>query len=865
MKNAKRFCSIFVMLALLATTFGAALAATGSVTANGVPAMGAPVYAQADSGSEMLGTLVAHEELPDLRSESKYWYAFTYRSDTYTGTAYIEAQYVADTSNQQGNNAPTPEKEPEIQQKSNSDAPQLTDEKINPANILNTQGGNDQPQISAQTFDLRINSDPTDPTDPTAASASGSTGSASTETTTTSTTETTTTTTSSTDVTATSGTEVTSASSTESTATTTTGTATTDTTGTTTTDPTTTNPTGGTTTDPTNTTTTDPTTTNPTSTTTTDSTSTTTTNPTSTTTTDPTSTTATDPTSTTTTGTTTTDPTDASTTNATATTTTDPTTPTTPTTPTQTQKQFAKVHLSSSTQRLRLYPTKDMGTRPLAEYPDQTIVEVVRRETEWTEVIAQGQQGFMLTKYLIFQKSDGTWEDVPDPKPTNVGKVSLPSNMSKLTLYPSPGIGGTPLGEYANETLLEVLNRGADWTQVKIGDKTGYMQTRYLAFQRSDGTWEGGNTPSSSYAYVYVQDSSQKLNLRDQPSTHYGNVIAQYYNGTRVIILDWDASWSHVRVEGDGQTGYMQTQYLSLTWPPSGGGGTTGYAVVNNLNPLDWLNLRAEPSTNGRILGQYFNGKVVRVISYGPSWTQVEVDGLIGYMMTQYLSFSGGGGGGGTTGYAVVNNSNPRDYLNLRAGPSTSTKSIGRYYNGTMVKILEYGSVWSRVEVEGKIGYMMNKYLSFNGGGGGGGGGGSYTYAVVHNSNPRDYLNLRARPSTSSSSIGQYYNGTSVKILSYGNEWCHVEVQGKTGYMMTRYLSFSGGGGGSQPSNPTLATVNSSARLNLRAFPSTSSSSLGLFYHGTIVKILEYGATWCRVQVNGINGYMMTRYLKIMY
>ena len=51
---------------------------------------------------------------------------------------------------------------------------------------------------------------------------------------------------------------------------------------------------------------------------------------------------------------------------------------------------------------------------------------------------------------------------------------------------------------------------------------------------------------------------------------------------------------------------------------------------------------------------------------------------------------------------------------------------------------------------------------------------------------------MRETPSQSARSIGQYYNGTQVKVVSYGATWCEVYVGTKHGYMMTRYLSFDG-------------------------------------------------------------------------
>ena len=65
------------------------------------------------------------------------------------------------------------------------------------------------------------------------------------------------------------------------------------------------------------------------------------------------------------------------------------------------------------------------------------------------------------------------------------------------------------------------------------------------------------------------------------------------------------------------------------------------------------------------------------------------------------------------TRWAVVNNPDPADRLNLRCEPSKSSPSLGRYYNRTPVRILEYGEEWCAVRVGPFEGYMMTEFLAF--------------------------------------------------------------------------------------------------------------------------------------------------------
>ena len=65
-------------------------------------------------------------------------------------------------------------------------------------------------------------------------------------------------------------------------------------------------------------------------------------------------------------------------------------------------------------------------------------------------------------------------------------------------------------------------------------------------------------------------------------------------------------------------------------------------------------------------------------------------------------------------GWAVVNNPNPADRLHLRRQPGRDAASLGKYYSGTPVQVLEQQGDWTKVSVFGCAeGWMMTKYLAF--------------------------------------------------------------------------------------------------------------------------------------------------------
>lgn len=66
------------------------------------------------------------------------------------------------------------------------------------------------------------------------------------------------------------------------------------------------------------------------------------------------------------------------------------------------------------------------------------------------------------------------------------------------------------------------------------------------------------------------------------------------------------------------------------------------------------------------------------------------------------------------TGLAVVCNPDPNDRLHLRTKPSREANSLGKFWNGTPVRVLNERDGWCQVEIgtDGRlIGWMMKKYL----------------------------------------------------------------------------------------------------------------------------------------------------------
>ena len=135
-----------------------------------------------------------------------------------------------------------------------------------------------------------------------------------------------------------------------------------------------------------------------------------------------------------------------------------------------------------------------------------------------------------------------------------------------------------------------------------------------------------------------------------------------------------------------------------------------------------------------------------------------------------------------------------------------------------------------------------------------------YRIGIVNNANPSDRLNLRKQPKASATSLGKYYNGCVVALLSdESNGWIHVRIGNLEDYMDTRYLLLDAGVNSVASAMPTVTIRNSSGTgLNLRETPSKNSVILNLYSNGTSVQVLGLSEDWYHVQVDGKTGFMIS-------
>lgn len=291
--------------------------------------------------------------------------------------------------------------------------------------------------------------------------------------------------------------------------------------------------------------------------------------------------------------------------------------------------------------------------------------------------------------------------------------------------------------------------------------------------------------PCLAMAADYAIVTSGKLNLRERPSAS-SRSLGRYSGGTWIRLEGHPTGEWYPVTTPDGKRGYMSGTYLTFSQHGSGRA-TVAYA------PGGYVNLRTGPSLDTGIVTRVNSGTPVTILRTTGYWYYVRLtqygQTLEGYIHNSLINT------GGTSATVVTRNGGK---VNVRSGPSFSYGTLGSLSTGTRVTVLLKGTGWYWISGGGLTGFMSSGYLSEDG---------SrpapvitptprpdrdYSIAWVNNPRSTQVLNLRESPSQSSRSLGQYYNGKQVHIISHGNTWCEVYVDGIHGYMMTQYLRFGG-------------------------------------------------------------------------
>ena len=473
--------------------------------------------------------------------------------------------------------------------------------------------------------------------------------------------------------------------------------------------------------------------------------------------------------------------------------------------------------------------------------------------------------------------------------------VRLSDSSSRLNLRAQPSASSSVVGKLAHGTRVEVLETRGDWARILYAGATGYVMKSYLQLEESVPvpTPTAGVSPGQ-WATLTLSSTSGRMHVRQGPSTSTPSLDILSH-GARVEVLGETGEWSNIRA--NGVVGYVKTQYLvfdaatatptpvaTSTPAPTAGVSPGQWATLNLGSSSGRMHVRQGPSTSTPSLDIIAHGARVEVLGEVGEWSNIRVNGVVGYVKTQYLVFGAqpaedeeedlplfGGSETGESGgasYATVKLSSSSSQLNVRASASTASRVVARLSHGFRVEVLGVSGDWVKIRALGVEGYVARAYLALEGEEEEPGeeelpwfgesqpetmpaptqGAASQPvlfYAVVVLSEPESTLSIREYASTSAQRIGRAANGMVLEVLEYSDGWAKVRWQGQVGFASRAYLQ--------RPAYTAVAQED----VAVYAQPSFGAAAIGRVDAGTRVAVDETRDGWARVFYKGEWGYAL--------
>ena len=424
-------------------------------------------------------------------------------------------------------------------------------------------------------------------------------------------------------------------------------------------------------------------------------------------------------------------------------------------------------------------------------------------------------------------------------------------------LRSGPGTNYDSQGVLAEGTVLTVTDTSnSEWYAVRTsGGTTGYIFSQYIAIGGSDS---GSTAKTTEYVH-----------LRSGPGTNYSSkgVIA---SGTAITVTDTSNSeWYAVRLS-NGTTGYMFSEYISM----SGGSSSSGSDSVPSTESTaakvtEYVNVRSGPGTNYTSKTVIASGTSITVTDRSNAeWYAVKLsNGMTGYIFSQYIQLSNDSSS--DAGSVPSTESTPAkttEYVNVRSGPGTNYTSKTVIASGTSITVTDRSnSEWYAVKLSnGMTGYIFSIYIELESGSSSGGGS-SPSESVQARTTAG--VNVRSGPGTNYSSKTVIASGTSITVTDRSNsEWYAVKLSnGMTGYIYSIYIrieseSSSGGSSGTE-STPAKTTE----YVNVRSGPGTNYTSKTVIASGTSITVTDTSnPEWYAVKLsNGMTGYIYSIYIEL--
>ncbi|WP_368039285.1 SH3 domain-containing protein [Shouchella clausii] len=488
------------------------------------------------------------------------------------------------------------------------------------------------------------------------------------------------------------------------------------------------------------------------------------------------------------------------------------------------------ISYGETTARLNLRSQPNTSSNVLTTLALGQKLEILKKEGNWYRVRAGHQSGWVSADYVKIS-SNGVDKESPS--------LGSATTTARLNLRSGAGTNHSIITTLTKGQKVELLKKQGGWYQVKAGNRTGWVSADYL---NVNGSGNVDNAPSSGSA-----TTTARLNLRSGAGTNH-SIITTLAKGQKVELLKKQGGW--YQVKAGNRTGWVSVDYLNV----SGSGNVDNTPSSGSATTTARLNLRSGAGTNHSIITTLAKGQKVELLKKQGGWYQVKAGNRTGWVSVDYLNVSGSG----NVDNAPSNGSaTTTARLNLRSGAGTNHSIITTLAKGQKVELLKKQGGWYQVKAGNRTGWVSVDYLNVSGSG-------NVDNAPSNGSaTTTARLNLRSGAGTNHSIITTLAKGQKVELLKKQGGWYQVKAGNRTGWVSADYLNVSNNQAKTESVETVIDRGTTTARLNLRVDPNTSSKIITTLNNGQQLDILKKQGSWYYVKVGSQTGWVSSQYVKL--
>ncbi|WP_404428822.1 SH3 domain-containing protein [Sutcliffiella horikoshii] len=338
---------------------------------------------------------------------------------------------------------------------------------------------------------------------------------------------------------------------------------------------------------------------------------------------------------------------------------------------------------------------------------------VVESKGEWLKIQVTSSKAGWVASFLVTESSEGAR--------STASRSGDGANVEILTddlrVRSGPGTNFSVVGFlHSSATSVQYLEENENWVKVHFDGVEGWVAKEFvtiLAKKKKKSQPE----PTESTEETEGQSATittDGLNIRSEPTTQ-SEVLGSLSSGQQVEVLAIRGEW--LNISYDGTVGWIHSDYANIIKSPSDSGtqGSDSPKAEATIK-VAGLNVRSEPTLNGKVLEQLSAGTVVIIISERNNWCEIEYDnGKTGWIAGWFLEKSGVSSSApsqSNDGTIVIVD----DATNIRSAPSTDSKVILRADEGEEFSIVAVEDNWYRIKLhDGSVGFVAGWIVATKG------------------------------------------------------------------------------------------------------------------------------------------------------